>query len=153
MPRVWKSELSGATAVIVNGTATRTIVCEITEPSVDAKFRSSFTKNSPEFTNRTPFTFIASAFALSRRSARCSIGIVNGSILKALFHVAFGYACDRRELDGLIAGDAICLGDRDGFSRGRRDAVGGERLGRAESPRAVDERADAGADRSRCRPC
>src|SRR5678815_4042275 len=89
--RVWKSELSGATAVIWNGTETRTIVCDNTVPSVDAKFRSSFTNARPEFTNLTPFTFNASAFALSRRSARCSIGIVNGSILNALFHVPFGY--------------------------------------------------------------
>src|SRR2546423_5702625 len=98
--RVWKSELSGATAVAVNGTATRTIVCDVTVPSVDAKLRSSFTNRSPELTKRTPFTLSASAFALSNRSARCSIGIVKGSIVNELFHVAFGYACTGESTTG-----------------------------------------------------
>jgi len=63
---------------------------ETTVPSVDAKLRSSFTKNIPEFTKRTFFTLSASALALSRRSVCCSMGIVKGSILNELFQVAFG---------------------------------------------------------------
>src|SRR3954471_23435991 len=93
LPRVWKSELSAETAVMVKGTPTRTIVWEITEPSVDAKLRSSLTKRRPELTKRTPLTLSASALARGSRSACCSIGIVKGSILNELFQVAFGYAC------------------------------------------------------------
>ena len=119
----------------------------MTEPSVDAKLRSSFTKNRPEFTNRTPFTFIASAFALSRRSARCSIGIVNGIDLE-------------RALPGGVGDTAaparaarVDRGRCDWPSRSRRPlAAAAPRrhvvrvLRRAESPRSVDERADSGAD-------
>ena len=46
----------------------------------------------------------------------------------------------------MIAGDSIRLGDRDRLSRRGGNAVGGEHLGRAESPRAVDKRADARAN-------
>jgi hypothetical protein len=45
------------------------------------------TKKSPEKTNFTPFAFIAPAFALSSRSAFCSIGTSHGSTVNAPFHV------------------------------------------------------------------
>jgi hypothetical protein len=83
--RVWKSP--GAVAVACQGTELRTMVWVITEPSLFAKLRSSLTKASPEVMNCTPFTDIAAAFALSSSSARSSIGIVNGSMVNALFQV------------------------------------------------------------------
>jgi hypothetical protein len=61
------------------------------------------------FTNFTPDTFIASAFALMSRSAFCSTGIVNGSIVYALFHVALGYASAGARITGGAPGMAFAL--------------------------------------------
>src|SRR5258707_1310600 len=76
----------------------------VTNRSVDAKVRYSVTNSSPEFKKRMALSFSASAFASIRRSARCSIGIVNGSILKELFHVAFGYDCTGESCTGWSRG-------------------------------------------------
>ena len=42
----------------------------------------------------TPFTFSASAFALSSSAAFSSTDTDQGSVMKALFHVPFGVAGD-----------------------------------------------------------
>ena len=77
--RVWKSLKSGATAVAAKSGQLRMSVWSITDPSVLANCRSCLTKKSTELTNRTPSTFIASAFALSSTSTFCSSGTSNGS--------------------------------------------------------------------------
>ena len=51
----------------------------MTEPSVFAKLRSSFTKKTPLFTKRTFLAFIASALTFNSRSTFSSMETSNGS--------------------------------------------------------------------------
>ncbi len=65
----------------------------ITEPSVDAKLRSSRTKNRALNTNLTFVAFMASALALSRSPALSSTEMVHGSMVNSDFQLASGCAC------------------------------------------------------------
>ena len=64
----------------------------MTEPSVVANSRLSFTENTLLDTKRTPSTLNAASLARNRRSAFSSTGTSNGSMSCGVIHRPLGYA-------------------------------------------------------------
>ena len=106
---------------------------------------ASLTDRMLDDTNRTPFTFNASSFVLRRRSAFCSIGIVNGSISCGVIQrpsVTRVTGANRHS-----NGRDLVVGRGNGcrFACGAGDGVLAEIAGRGKSPRAANQRAHADA--------
>src|SRR4029078_9566075 len=87
-----KSLRSGDTAVAWMIGKLLTASWLMSEPSVDAKLRSSFTKNSALNTYFTFGAFIASALDLSSRFAFSSTEMLHGSMVNSDFQLAV--CCD-----------------------------------------------------------
>src|SRR3954463_12128864 len=82
-----------STEVTVKLGQERIKVCSMEEPSVEAKYFSSFVKNIEELTNigPGPFSFMASALTFRRWSAFSESGTVKGSRTTGVVYFASGY--------------------------------------------------------------